>query len=510
MSPLVDAGENPAEDGRFDEAGLPPGETHRTERRGPLRPASLISTRSRLNSWTLSVLFRGGDILGIAGTLAMTEALTGSSITTGSWPLILSMVLAGLFLAWSLSAVGAYRLAPREGLGQHLVRTAAGFGLAGAVITIGLLIARPPAADVSTFAFWYCLDFCFLWALHCVWWGMTRYWRRTGRLTPTIVVVGATDTADRLIGGALRTRDVSVVGIFDDRIGRVPDTVRGVPVLGDVSALVSHRVMPYVDRIVITVTARAQDRVRQLIDTLSVLPNEVVLYLDDAEEADQSAALTRIADAPLARVSGEASDERRALVKRAQDLVIGLLALIVLTPIMLLTALAVRLDSPGPIFFRQRRHGFNNEEIVVWKFRSMRADRADATASRQVQVGDDRVTRVGRFIRKTSLDELPQILNVLTGEMSLVGPRPHAVGMKTGEEESAKLVATYAHRHRMKPGMTGWAAIKGSRGPVDTPELVRRRVALDVEYIERQSFWLDLYIMAMTVPVLLGDSQAPR
>jgi lipopolysaccharide/colanic/teichoic acid biosynthesis glycosyltransferase len=135
----------------------------------------------------------------------------------------------------------------------------------------------------------------------------------------------------------------------------------------------------------------------------------------------------------------------------------------------------------------------------------MRVEAADATASRQVSADDDRVTRVGRIIRRTSLDELPQILNVLKGEMSLVGPRPHAIGMKTGEVESARLVAEYAHRHRMKPGMTGWAAIKGSRGPVDTPELVKRRVALDVEYIERQSFWFDLYIIAMTIPCLLGD-----
>jgi len=162
------------------------------------------------------------------------------------------------------------------------------------------------------------------------------------------------------------------------------------------------------------------------------------------------------------------------------------------------------------VFFRQRRHGFNNEEILVWKFRSMRTEASDATASRQVTAGDDRVTRVGRFIRKTSIDELPQLLNVLKGEMSLVGPRPHAVGMKTGETESARLVAEYAHRHRMKPGMTGWAAIHGSRGPVDTPDLVRRRVALDIEYIERQSFWLDLYILAMTIPCLLGDRATVR
>jgi exopolysaccharide biosynthesis polyprenyl glycosylphosphotransferase len=283
-----------------------------------------------------------------------------------------------------------------------------------------------------------------------------------------------------------------------------------VKVLGDTTALLDHRVMPFVDRIVITVTARAQDRVRELIEILQVLPNEIVLFLDDAPEADRSAALMRIADAPLARVSGEPGNERRALVKRAQDMVVGVLALIAAAPIMLLTAIAIRLDSPGPIFFRQRRHGFNNEEILVWKFRSMRADATDPTASLQVRVDDERVTRVGRFIRRTSIDELPQILNVLKGEMSLVGPRPHAVGMKTGDMESARLVMEYAHRHRMKPGMTGWAAIKGSRGPVDTPELVRRRVALDVEYIERQSFWLDLYIMAMTIPCLLGDTQAPR
>ena len=177
---------------------------------------------------------------------------------------------------------------------------------------------------------------------------------------------------------------------------------------------------------------------------------------------------------------------------------------------MMATVIAIKLDSPGPIFFRQRRHGFNNEEIMVWKFRSMRVEATDAKAHQQVVAGDLRVTMVGRFIRKTSIDELPQIFNVLGGQMSLVGPRPHAIGMRTGDVESARLVAEYAHRHRMKPGMTGWAAIKGSRGPVDTPELVERRVALDIEYIQRQSFWLDLWIMLVTVPVLIGDTKAIR
>ncbi len=147
---------------------------------------------------------------------------------------------------------------------------------------------------------------------------------------------------------------------------------------------------------------------------------------------------------------------------------------------------------------------------MVFKFRSMRHQPANAAPMRQVTADDDRVTLVGRFIRKTSLDELPQLFNVIGGEMSLVGPRPHAIGMKTGDVESARLVAEYAHRHRLKPGVTGWAAIHGSRGPVDTPESVRRRVQLDVEYIERQSFWLDLYILVMTLPCLLGDRETVR
>ncbi len=340
---------------------------------------------------------------------------------------------------------------------------------------------------------------------------MLGQWRASGRLTPNVVVVGATENARRMIEKARASGKLAVLGVFDDRLSRNPTEIAGVPVLGDTLALLSHRIMPYVDRVVITVPPQAQGRVRELIERLKVLPNEVSLFLDLEGEAAQSAAISRLAESPLARVSGAGQDDSRVIAKRLQDLALGLVALVVAVPIMGLVAAAVRLDSPGPILFRQRRHGFNNEEIVVWKFRSMRHETADATASRQVTAEDERVTRVGRVIRKFSLDELPQLFNVIKGEMSLVGPRPHAIGMKTGDVESAKLVAEYAWRHRMKPGVTGWAAVKGSRGPVHTPEDVRRRVELDVEYIERQSVWLDLYILAMTIPCLvLGDKDAVR
>ena len=255
-------------------------------------------------------------------------------------------------------------------------------------------------------------------------------------LTPNIVLVGATRHAEALIREALKRRDLNVLGIFDDRLARSPAAVKGVPVLGASGDLLTHKMTPYVDRIVLAIDPKAEARVRELTARLSTLPNEVTLLVEPNGAQEMTAALDRLAAAPLADIQGSADPDRRAFHKRMQDLILGLVALIALAPVMAVIALAIRLDSPGPIFFRQRRHGFNQEEIVVWKFRSMRQEAADATASRQVTHNDDRVTRIGKFIRATSLDELPQLLNVITGEMSLVGPRPHAIGMKTGHVRS--------------------------------------------------------------------------
>jgi Undecaprenyl-phosphate glucose phosphotransferase len=490
---------------------LPTAETQHSDRRGRLRPGKLVSLRSRLHGRVVARSFRAvdGAVIGLT-VVGVLQANLAGGLLAASVASVAPYLLGALLLVWSLGVLQGYDLAPREGLTRHLVRVASAFGVTAAGLAAVLLPLHPAVAPLDAIGAWFCASFVALYALHATWWLMARHWRRTGRLTPNIVIVGATPTAKRMIEAAASTGEAAVIGIFDDRADRVPKTLAGVPVLGDTQALLAHRVMPYVDRIVITVAPTAQNRVRQLIETLRVMPNEVSLVMEVSDPTQQAQAFSRIADTPLARVSGESIDMNRAAVKRLQDLAVGALALALGAPLMLLVAWAIKKDSPGPVFFRQRRHGFNNEEILVWKFRSMRQEASDYAAVRQVSADDDRVTKVGKFIRKTSLDELPQLFNVLAGEMSLVGPRPHAVGMKTGQTESARLVAEYAHRHRMKPGMTGWAAIHGSRGPVDTPELVRRRVALDIEYIERQSFWLDLYIMAMTIPCLLGDTDAVR
>jgi Undecaprenyl-phosphate glucose phosphotransferase len=367
-----------------------------------------------------------------------------------------------------------------------------------------------PRAQWAAWLVWAALVMVTLNGLHIGWSSIVARWRASGALTPNIVLVGATRHAEALIREALKRRDLNVLGIFDDRLARSPRAIEGVPVLGTADDLLTHKMTPYVDRIVLAIDPKAEARVRDLTARLRTLPNEVTLLVEPKDEAETRTALNRLAAAPLADVQGPVDDDRRAFNKRLQDLIFGLTALVLLSPVMAGVALAIRMDGPGPIFFRQRRHGFNHEEIVVWKFRSMKPESADATASRQVTHDDDRITRIGKVIRKTSLDELPQLLNVITGEMSLVGPRPHAIGMKTGHVESARLVAEYAHRHRIKPGMTGWAAIHGSRGPLHTAQDVRRRVQLDIDYVENQSFWLDLWIMAVTLPVLLGDRAAVR
>jgi Undecaprenyl-phosphate glucose phosphotransferase len=481
------------------------------DRRGPLRPGRLISTRSRLNGEVLAQTFAGVDAAVVIALSWLACSLANpAGIWTSPVATVVPFAFGAVLLMFSLHAAGAHGFRSRESMVVHLGRISGGFALTAGLLAVVLAATRSPATVWQAEGFWFCLVFASLYLLHVWWWISVRRLRQSGRLTPNIVVVGATANAERLIENALASREVAVLGVFDDRRGRAPDAIKGVPILGDTTTLIGHRIMPYVDRVVITVTSTAQARVRSLVERLRVLPNDITLFIDLGGEGGANAVLDRLADIPLAHISGRRIDDRRALIKRTQDLVIGAIALVIAAPIMAGVALAIRLDSPGPVFFRQRRQGFNNEEIVVWKFRSMRHDLRDERAEQQVYTGDPRVTRVGGFIRKTSLDELPQIINVLSGEMSLVGPRPHAPTMKTGEVESARLVAEYAHRHRMKPGMTGWAAIKGSRGPVDTPASVKRRVALDIEYIERQSFWLDLFIMAMTIPCLLGDSRAAR
>ena len=215
---------------------------------------------------------------------------------------------------------------------------------------------------------------------------------------------------------------------------------------------------------------------------------------------DDLSAINRASDLPLSRAA--------LIVKRVEDIILSSMLLLLTAPLMLLVSLAIKLESRGPVLFRQPRHGLNGASITVYKFRTMYAHAEDTLAARQTLRGDPRVTRVGSFLRRHSIDELPQLLNVLAGIMSLVGPRPHAPATTAGGVSLEEAVPTYASRHRVKPGITGWAQVSGCRGNLDSVEKAVRRVEHDLYYIAHWSLMLDLRIIAMTIGLVLHDNEA--
>ena len=253
-----------------------------------------------------------------------------------------------------------------------------------------------------------------------------------------------------------------------------------------------------VDLLIVTVPVRAEERLMQILQKLFTLQADIRVSALNSKLRLNSRAYSYIGRVPMLAVMDKPLSDWDRVLKNMEDRIIGALLLVLVSPVMALTAVAIRLNSKGPVFFRQKRYGFNNELIEVYKFRSMYVDRQDATASKLVTRDDPRVTRVGRFIRRTSLDELPQLINVVRGQMSLVGPRPHATGAKADRDLYENVAQGYFARHRMKPGVTGWAQINGWRGETDTHEKLLRRVEHDLYYIDNWSMLFDLYIIVMT------------
>jgi Undecaprenyl-phosphate glucose phosphotransferase len=334
----------------------------------------------------------------------------------------------------------------------------------------------------------------------------------SGRFQKRVVVVGGGDLARDLIRDLSKAdpAEVKLIGVFDDRNDqRSPSTQEGFAKLGNIDDLVEFARTTRVDLAVFSLPISAEQRILQMLRKLWVLPIDVRLAAHANRLRFRPRSYSYVGATPMLDVFDKPLGDRDVLVKMAFDRVVGLLALLALSPVLLLAALAVRLDSKGPILFKQKRYGFNNELVEVYKFRSMYVDKLDATASRLVTRDDSRITRVGRIIRKTSIDELPQLFNVVfKGDLALVGPRPHAVHAKAADRKYDEVVDGYFARHRVKPGITGWAQIHGWRGETDTPEKIQGRVDCDLYYIENWSLWLDLYILASTPLSLVKTKNA--
>ena len=298
-----------------------------------------------------------------------------------------------------------------------------------------------------------------------------------------------------------------VIGVFAaDEAWEPAAAISPTMVLGGIDALLHHARAGLVDDVVVAMPWSADRTVIDTIEKLKELPVNVYLGSDLAGfDLAFRPVLGAFSQLPVYEVVQRPISGWSSALKKILDHVVATVALLILSPLLLLVALAIKLDSPGPVFFMQQRLGFNNKPFAIYKFRSMFHNRGDEAIVRQASRGDPRVTRVGRIIRATSIDELPQLLNVLNGTMSLVGPRPHAL---SHNEEYSRSIRGYFARHKVKPGITGWAQVNGLRGETVEIEKMRRRVEYDVYYAENWSILFDIKIIIMTAAVVLFQKTA--
>jgi Undecaprenyl-phosphate glucose phosphotransferase len=332
--------------------------------------------------------------------------------------------------------------------------------------------------------------------------------RREGRLARRVALVGATELGRSFVAalGGHDETDIDLVGIYDD--SPAPETIAraSLPFRGDIAQLIADGQSGALDAVVIALPATEAGRVTRLGDQLGHLVLDVFVVPDLATLPFGQ--VCTLGNVPVGLLARRPLSDWQVVQKALFDRIVAALLLLALAPLLALLALLVRLDSPGPVLFRQRRIGFSNRPFDCLKFRTMYHHMADALADRQTTRGDSRITRVGHWLRRLSLDELPQLFNVLNGEMSLVGPRPHAPNTKAASRLFQDVVADYARRHRVKPGITGWAQVNGWRGETTTEEAIEQRVLHDLHYIQNWSLARDLRILLMTVVRIYGDPKA--
>jgi polysaccharide biosynthesis protein PslA len=339
------------------------------------------------------------------------------------------------------------------------------------------------------------------------------YWlMKVGVIGQRVIIYGANAEVTRRVIDLLeleRLPHLKIVGFADDRIERADRTTQGhVPYIGGFAQILEMARIDELDQVLIALPQVGQERLDMIIEQLSAVSIDVCILSREVVELRSSFRLGVIGSLPVMTLMRRPVRDLDLVGKNVQDYVLATVAAVLLSPLLLLTAIAIKLESPGPVIFRQRRFGFNNAEIDVFKFRSMRTDVQDVSGAARTMKDDPRVTRVGWFIRRFSIDELPQLFNVLRGEMSLVGPRPHATKMRVEDAFYFDAVKGYVARHRVKPGITGLAQVRGLRGEIADLDRARKRVEYDVYYIEHWSPLLDLRIMIETVFRLLWDRNA--
>ncbi|MEF0939194.1 undecaprenyl-phosphate glucose phosphotransferase [Rhizobium sp. BR 362] len=477
--------------------------------------ARQIAEQFRESNQTPAIIIGQYRLFEFLSLLAVGLAVLFFQTTPGTHPFLsqaaVTIALCGLAIVF-LQVADAYQIpilrAPHRFPQRILVSWVAAF----AVMVLALLpFDVNHIYSIRALGIWLAAGTVFLVAARAVFAYGIRNWARNGLMERRAVIVGGGEPAKELIRALEHQsdNDIRICGIFDDRgEKRSPVMVAGYPKLGTVAELVEFARLTRIDMLIIALPISAEDRILQLLKKLWVLPVDIRLAAHANKLRFRPRAYSHVGAVPMLDIFNKPIRDWDGVAKRVFDIFFSLLALCLLWPIMLGAAIAVKTTSKGPVFFMQKRHGFNNEIISVFKFRSMYTNMSDPTARIAVTKNDPRVTPVGRFIRKTSIDELPQLFNVLLGNLSLVGPRPHAVLAASHNRIYADVVEGYFARHRVKPGVTGWAQINGWRGEIDSDDKIKFRTAYDLYYIENWSLYFDLKILFLTPFRLLNTENA--
>ena len=394
--------------------------------------------------------------------------------------------------AYSLAALrNPLKLAPKLALAA----------LAGSVMEMAALLLLHGGgvgrgSDAVQAAAWGLLAGASMLSLHAAVAWRLRVTARSGRLATKIAVVGANEFSLRFVEAAGLEATLRIVGVFDDRQAHLDGDSS---IRGDVSDLIAYAGRYALDAIVIALPLEAVDRIAELQERLSGLAADIFLTTDVAGLLYGGAQFATLGSLPVVAVASQPLKDWPALKKAAFDRVLSAILLVLLSPLMTLFAIAIKLDSPGPVFFRQVREGRHRVPFTMIKFRTMWHGRAPGDQGVQATQRDKRVTRAGFWLRRTSLDELPQLFNVLRGDMSLVGPRPHLAATLIGSQTFDEVIPGYHARHRVKPGLTGWAQVQGLRGETKTVQDLAARVEQDLYYIEHWSLGFDLRIVLRTI-----------
>lgn len=435
-------------------------------------------------------------VLAAVVSYGMRFSFDGLDFPQGYHSLVLFAVLSVILVFPLFGLYGSWR-------GQSLAKQASAIILAWITVVLLIIIilfGLKISSDYSRLwlGWWILFGLVFLLVFRMCIYGFLQYQRLRGKNFRRVVIVGAGDLGKKLIDKIADSpwTGFKIMGLFDDNAQLKESGIKGNKVLGSLDEIESYIKKNQIDEVWIALPLRAEERVKQLLYTLRHQTVNIKLIPDIFGFSLLNHSMTEIAGLPAVNLSDTPMGGVNKLVKAVEDRVLAFFILLFVSPLMVVIAILIKIMSPGPILFKQKRHGWDGRIINIYKFRTMKVHNESAGTITQASRGDDRVTPLGTFLRQTSLDELPQFFNILQGKMSIVGPRPHAI---EHNELYKDQVNQYMLRHMVKPGITGWAQVNGLRGETDTLDKMKKRVEYDLFYIENWSLWFDLKIILLTL-----------